>query len=628
MGSGMVTVVRAEAVLTAQNKLRPGLAAAAAELGRFRAMQAKATTAFTSTAARAMTAMSQRSSAAMAAAQGRLLAAGRNQVVALGGPAALGASYKQFADVDRGITRIGITANASAEELAGVRKQIEGIAFETAQSSGKVTGGLEVLVAQGRSLKDSLSFLPSVARTAAATGAEVDDIAKSADAVGTNFKIAAKQMQDAFDIMAAGGNAGSFELKDQARYLPSIAPAAAAAGFNGTKGLTELIALLQVMRKGSGSPEEASSSLNNIFQKMDSDETRKRFKSFGIDSSKALEKARKEGKNLVEVFADLTDQALKGDMSKLPRLFSDMEMARGMRALMTYRQELKGLIELINSTAKGTVSQALVKVTSDARAQIDHMFSAVENRAVQLGGVLAKYIVLPLDKSLRDIEAGNNPSVNRVEEFSKHYNADLIAEEELRSGSRGDYDANTRRLVDARKEFLTRQKIDSERERLGSEIAALEARKAKYAADAKAGTEGLPAHLADAANGRANDEIGGIDSEIGKRRGRLDEINKLVALVADLNQKLAETQGAMESATKPRMTLPVGQVKTELEGLGQAGQTAGSQLADGFTQGMSRMENEATAVIARIQQQLNGLRAPSLSFGSVSGLPTGKQGPN
>nr|WP_052231951.1 phage tail tape measure protein [Methylobacterium sp. ZNC0032] len=624
----MVTVVRAEAVLTAQNKLRPGLAAAAAELGRFRAMQAKATTAFTSTAARAMTAMSQRSSAAMAAAQGRLLAAGRNQIVALGGPAALGASYKQFADVDRGITRIGITANASAEELAGVRKQIEGIAFETAQSSGKVTGGLDVLVAQGRSLKESLEFLPSVAKTAAAANAEVDDIAKTADAVASNFKIAGTQMQKAFDIMSEGGKAGMFELKDMSQFLPSLAPAASAAGFTGTKGLTDLVAMLQIVRKGTGTSGEANDSMSNIFQKMEIDETTKRFKKFGVDVPKEMAKARKEGRNLVEVFEELTGKALKGDLSKIPQLFADTQFARGMRALMTYRGEWQKLSKTIEKDAPGSVGRDLVRVTADARAQIDHMFSAVENRAVQLGGVLAKYIVLPLDKSLRDIEAGKNPTVNRVEEFSTHYNADVIAEEELRTGSRGDYDPNTRRLVDARKEFLTRQKIDSERERLGSEISVLEARKAKYAADAKAGTEGLPAHLADAANSRANDEIGGIDGEIGKRRNRLDEINKLVAIVSDLNQKLAETQGAMESATKPRMTLPVGQIKTDLEGLGQAGQTAGSQLADGFTQGMSRMENEARAVIARIQQQLNGLRAPSLSFGSVSGLPTGKQGPN
>ena len=56
----MVVAVRAEAVITAQNKLKPGLAAAARELSRFQAMQTKATAAFSSTAARMGAAAHQR----------------------------------------------------------------------------------------------------------------------------------------------------------------------------------------------------------------------------------------------------------------------------------------------------------------------------------------------------------------------------------------------------------------------------------------------------------------------------------------------------------------------------------------------------------------------------------------
>ncbi len=68
-----------------------------------------------------------------------------------------------------------------------------------------------------------MSFLPAVVQTAQAAGAETSDIAASADALATSFKIAGSEMQGAFDILVAGGNAGKFELKDLARYLPSIA---------------------------------------------------------------------------------------------------------------------------------------------------------------------------------------------------------------------------------------------------------------------------------------------------------------------------------------------------------------------------------------------------------------------
>lgn len=618
----MVTVVRAEAVLTAQNKLRPGLVNAANELNRFRAMQTKATAAFSSSAARAMAVTQNR----LAAAQSRIIAAGRSQLITLGGPAALGASYKQFADVDRQITNIGITAGASAEELAGVRKQIEGIAYETAQPSGKVTGGLEVLVAQGRNVKESLNFLPSIARTAAVTNSEMADIAKSSDAVASNFKIASKDMQAAFDIMAAGGNAGTFELKDMSRYLPSLAPAASAIGFSGQKGLADLVSILQIIRKGSGTSEEAYSSMNNVLMKMDSDETRKNFKKFGIDSAKALEQTRKSGGNVIETFEQLIRTATKGDNAKIGEIVKDAEFKRGVLALRTYEGEWQKLSKTIQSTAPGTVARDLTKVTTDARAQIDRMFSAIENRAVQVGGVLAKYVVLPAEAAIKRIEEGQNPAVNRINEWASHYVNDIIAKSELKGGTVHTYDEASRVRINARKDFLTPQRIEEERSRLRGEIENLGTKRKSILDAAVAGNEILPPHLAEANSARASGETGPLDNQLAAAQARLDDLNALVSRVDDLNLKLAEVQGAAATAAKPRMTLPIGEVKTEIEALGQAGQSAGSQLADGFSLGMSRLENEAVAVIARVQQRLNSLRAPSLSFGGVSGMNTGRQG--
>jgi len=73
-------------------------------------------------------------------------------------------------------------------------------------------------VAAGRSLPEALAFLPSVVRTAQASGSDVTDIAKTADAVGAQMKIRAEDMQQAFDAMAKAGKAGEFELKDMAEY--------------------------------------------------------------------------------------------------------------------------------------------------------------------------------------------------------------------------------------------------------------------------------------------------------------------------------------------------------------------------------------------------------------------------
>lgn len=552
----MVTAVRVEAVVSAKNKLKPGLASAAAELSRFRAMQAKASAAFSSASARMMVVAQQRS-AAMAAAQSRLAAVGKNQMVTLGGPAALAAAYKKFADVDRQITRIGLTANASTEDLAGVRKEIEGIANETAQSAGGVTTGLNTLVSQGRNLKDAMDFLPSVARTAAATGSAVEDIAKSADSVSTNFKIAGKDMQGAFDIMSEGGKAGQFELPDMARYIPSLGPATAAIGFSGEKGLADLVAMLQVMRKGAGTAEEAVSSMNNILTKMESDKTIKAFDALGVDAEKAYAKARKEGRNLVEVFEELLQLALKGDTSKLGTIIDDQEFKRGALALMTYRGEWQKTSTVIRQIAPGSVARDLARVTKDARAQIDRMFSAIENRAVQLGGVVAK-IVIPLDEAARKIEKGENTLVNRVEEFARHYNADAIANAELNGEPVRDYDPTTRRLVDARKEFLQRQRIDAERDKLGSTIGSLKAARSKVASDADAAKAGkaLPASVAAVLDAKTKIRTDELDAQINGAEINLARLNALVASIDQLNLKLTEVAGPARLAASPRMSRP------------------------------------------------------------------------
>lgn len=280
-------------------------------------------------------------------------------------------AYKQAAAFDRRLTLIGQTADATREQIDRLGGGLHELAQQTATPIDKLTGGLEALVAQGRSLKEGLDFLPAVARTAAASGSEVEDIAKTADSVGSNFSLGAKEMQSAFDIMASGGKAGQFELKDMARYLPSLAPAAKAVGYAGQKGLADMVAMLQVLRKGSGSTEEAATSMSNIFQKLESDETVKNFKEMGVDLEAAMKKGRKEGRNLVEVLEEATQKATKGDLSLIPKLFKDSEYARGMRALLTYGGEWQKLSGNLQSNSAGTVMRDLAHLIKDAQANLD-----------------------------------------------------------------------------------------------------------------------------------------------------------------------------------------------------------------------------------------------------------------
>ncbi len=303
--------------------------------------------------------------------------------------AGAGRAFVDAAEYDRRISRILITAEAARGAAERTRATIAAIARETALPTEQVVAGLDALVQAGRSLPDAMAFLPSVARSAQASGAEVADMARTADALGGSLKIGADQMQAAFDILVAGGKAGKFELKDMAQYLPAIAPAAAAIGIKGEAGLRKLVASLQMVRQQTGTSEAAATNFMNVLQKMESRETANAFKRFGIDLPASMKKARASGKDLLDVFLDLTDRALKGDISRIPQLFADMQAQQGMRALMSLRQQTQGLAADL-AKVDGATMEDFKRVIDDSKGSVDRLSNSWGELTRQVGRAVTK----------------------------------------------------------------------------------------------------------------------------------------------------------------------------------------------------------------------------------------------
>lgn len=296
-------------------------------------------------------------------------------------------AYTDFAELDRRMTRVGLTADATGQQVQAATIDVQKLSTAVALPTDQVIAGLEALVAQGRSLPEAMSFLPSVALTAQASGAAVEDIAKSAGSLQQQLGISATEMQKAFDVLVAGGKAGQFELKDLAQYLPEIAASAAAVGMKGQDGLKKLVAMLQVVRSQTGDASGAATSMVNIFAKMESEETAKKFQKFGVDLRDGMAVARREGKDLIEVFLDMSEQALKGDLSKIPQLFSDMEFARGMRALLLQRKQVGVLMDQLGN-ANGATAADMKRVAGDAQAAVDRLSNSWDKAWTSMGRAL------------------------------------------------------------------------------------------------------------------------------------------------------------------------------------------------------------------------------------------------
>jgi TP901 family phage tail tape measure protein len=329
-------------------------------------------------------------------------------------------TFTDFAELDRRMTRLGNTAEATKDQTAAATAEVRAIAKEYGMPVESVLVGLEALVAQGNSMSESLIKVRSASLAAHASGAAVDDMANSVNALNKHLGITNELMPEALDISAKGGKLGQFELKDMAHYLPSMAPAAAPIVGKGLEGLRRLIAALQTVRAGTGDSAEAATALNNLLAKMESKETIKNFKDFGINLPKALAKARKEGKDLLEVFTDLAEKALKGDMSKITQLIGDWEFQKAVRALISQREEYRRFFaELANS--QGTVARDAASVSSDAQASIDRLSNAWNAASVAVGKFTAEstpaIAALEYFSHILDLARGDPAAIQKEKQF-------------------------------------------------------------------------------------------------------------------------------------------------------------------------------------------------------------------
>ena len=638
----MATIVRAEALITAQNKLRPGLTAATSDLKRFAAN------------AHGINASIARAGAALRAAAPALSL----------GAAALAASSanKRFAEVERSFTRIGITGEVGTEATAEGLTRVRQLAYETAVPFEKLKDGMDALVSSGLSFEEALKFLPSVAKTAHASGASFEDIANSSLAVSRHLKISTRELQHAQDIMAAGGKAGQFELKDSAKELPALAPAAKAVGIEGTKGLARLVAMLQAVREGAGSSSEAATNLLNIFQKMESEETAKNFKKFGVDLRKGMDNARKSGADLFDTFIGLTQKALKGDMSKLPQLFADAQVQQGMRPLLEAYARLAGEAKKFHD-AQGTVETDLARVNKNAQSSLDRLSESFDRATTAAGSLISKFA----DPAIKGAAEGFKHLAENLERAQK-------AQEE--GGVTAIVDGLGRRIV---RDQANVDKLDREFLAANNDNRTLEKYRSSRAADDKilsapAGTvNGFARHraeqrrapvmpaeveaawardqlrrmgvggapeIADAAQSQTFRAIAnnGYEQRVESQRGRhLGSLVKSGSISPkdghemsmgptsgppqpgrDLRRGGFLIQGFDEAASKAE------KVKQTVDELGPAGQKSSAVLAAGFNTALSGMETEAAQTIARIQKLLDSLKVPSLNFGGAGGLNTGR----
>ena len=295
-------------------------------------------------------------------------------------------AVQDFAAADRELTRIGITAQASPEQLDKARLGIRKLANETAQSVAEVTEGLNALVVGGMSLKDAMAILPDITKANQAMGASMKDTADTAVVMSQNMQISNADMMKAFDMMAEGANRGKFEAKDFAAAMPSLGAAAARMGITGTDGMSKLVTMLEIVRREVGTSGEAVTAMQDLMSRGGQQQFQEAFGKHGINLQREMDKTRRAGGDQLDTFIALTDEVLKKEaqlrnvpleqrFSIIDKYFPERDSRRAIAALLKNRdaaREMRG--EILK--ADGSNLRNLQRVLDDPAAKLQRMSNA------------------------------------------------------------------------------------------------------------------------------------------------------------------------------------------------------------------------------------------------------------
>lgn len=235
--------------------------------------------------------------------------------------AVVAAPVRRAADYDTQLRYLSNTAYAGQSldvRRAGVRTLDAAITGAVRFGGGTREGAvaaLNDLAASGlyKDPADAMRLLPLLQRAETASGASAKELGGIASRAQKTFEIPANRMSQVFDMAMAAGQAGGFELRDMAKWLPEQMAAARQIGITGESGLARLLASNQASVVTAGSTDQAGNNLMNLLAKISSEEAAGNFKKLGIDLPGSLAAASAKGVNGLDAYVNLVERVVAKD---------------------------------------------------------------------------------------------------------------------------------------------------------------------------------------------------------------------------------------------------------------------------------------------------------------------------
>ncbi len=226
------------------------------------------------------------------------LVGGAIAAISFMGPIQQAAAFQQqLLDIAGTSNLVGQAAFAYVDQS---KAKFEELALLVGQTSDTISKGAGQMIASG--LDPSLvdQSIGVIGRAATSANAEFSDMSAVATSMLQTLKLPAGELESALAGLVVAGKEGAFELKDMARYFPTLTSQMAKFGVTGREAINFLGSALQIARKGTSDPAEAANNLKNFLSKILAPETVKKFAEAGVDIEAVMQDAATKGINPIE----------------------------------------------------------------------------------------------------------------------------------------------------------------------------------------------------------------------------------------------------------------------------------------------------------------------------------------
>jgi len=305
---------------------------------------------------------------------------------------------RKVADSQLRMVRLGITANTSRAKIGELKKEI----YEVAQAPdvrvdpSQITSAVESIMEKTGDLKFAQENIRNIGLALQATGAEggaIGDIFSEFQKQGIK---APEQVLRAIDTLNEQGKEGAFTLANLAALGPRVVTAYTALGRSGVGAMKEMGAVLQVIRQGTGSSEQAATAWEAMLRTF-SDKAK--VKALGKHGVQVFDPAElKKGREVLRPANELMLDILKAARNKATNLSTvfDAEAIRAFNAVLGEIQR-NGSPESLNRLLQ--VSGDGASLIRDSAEAADTASAAMTNLRTAWGQFADSKLTEPIQKA-------------------------------------------------------------------------------------------------------------------------------------------------------------------------------------------------------------------------------------